>query len=141
MKVQQYLSFEGRTEEALNFYKQALGAEILMLIRFSESPEPPPPEMVPPGNEHKVMHASFKVGETVLMASDGNCTGMASFGGFSSSLNVQTPEEAEKYFAALSEGGQVQMPLTPTFFSPKFGMLVDKFGVSWMVVVDHQPVQ
>jgi PhnB protein len=134
MKVQPYLSFDGRCEEAIEFYKKALGAEVLMLMRFRESPEPPPPGMVPPGSEDKVMHASLRIGESEVMASDGRCTGKATFQGVSLSLGVRSEAEADRLFGALADGGQVQMPIGKTFFSSRFGMVVDRFGVSWMVV-------
>jgi len=135
MQVQTYLFFDGRAEEAIEFYRSTLGAEVTMLMRYKESPEPPPPGMVPPGSENKIMHASFRIGDTVVMASDGNCAGKPSFQGFS--LSVDAPDEAaaERVFAALGKGGQVQMPLAKTFFSPRFGMLTDRFGVGWMVIV------
>ena len=135
MNVQPYLFFDGRCEEALEFYRKTLGAETLMLMRFKESPEPCDPSMVPPGSENKVMHSTFRVGDATLMASDGNCKGQAKFAGFSLSLTVSSPAEAERRFTALGEGGQVQMPLAKTFFSPSFGMVADRFGVSWMVYV------
>lgn len=135
MNVQPYLFFDGRCEEALEFYRKTLGAEIEMLMRFSESPEPCEPGMVPPGSENKVMHASFQVGDAMLMASDGNCKGQAKFDGFSLSLTVPSVEDAHRFFAALGDGGQVQMPLMKTFFSPQFGMVADRFGVSWMIYV------
>jgi PhnB protein len=135
MQVQTYLFFDGRCEEALEFYQKALGAKLEMLKRFSESPEPARPGMVPPGAEHKVMHASFRLGDAVVMASDGRCLGRPEFRGFSLSLSVATAAEAERLFAALAEGGQVQMPLTKTFYSPLFGMVADRFGVGWMVLV------
>jgi PhnB protein len=135
MQVQPYLFFDGRCEEALNFYKKTLGAEVQMLMRFKDSPQPQQPGMVPPGSDNKVMHATFRIGSATLMASDGDCKGKASFQGFSLSLTPSTEAEAQKLFAALGEGGQVQMPLTKTFFSPAFGMVADKFGVSWMVYV------
>lgn len=132
--VQSYLFFSGRCEEALEFYKSAIGAKVDMLMRFNESPEPPPPGMVPPGHENKVMHASFHVGETMIMASDG-CGENHPFAGFSLSLGVATEAEADQYFNALAEGGKVDMPLEKTFWSPRYGMLTDKFGMSWMVSV------
>ena len=135
MKIEPYLFFEGRCEEALAFYGRALGAQTTMVMRYKDSPEPPPPGMVPPGSENKVMHASFKVGDNNLMASDGNCSGKPHFGGFSLSIAVKTEAEADRIFAALAEGGQVQMPLGKTFFAPKFGMVADKFGLGWMVIV------
>ena len=133
MQVQPYLFFDGRCEEALEFYKRALGAEVQMLMRFKDSPEPCESGKTPPGE--KVMHASFRIGETTLMASDGHCAGQPRFQGFSLSLTVANPTEADRVFAALSEGGQVQMPLAKTFFSPRFGMVADRFGISWMVIV------
>ena len=136
--VQPYLFFEGRCEEALAFYKRALGAEVLMLMRYKESPEPPPPGSGPPPPGDKVMHASFRIGGTFLMAADGCCTSEATFQGFSLSLSVGTAEEAERYFAALADSGQVRAPLTKTFFSPRFGMVTDRFGVLWMVIVRQE---
>lgn len=131
--LQPYLFFDGRCEEALEFYRKAIGTEVTALMRFKDSPEP---AMACPGvSPDKVMHASFRYGDTTVMASDGRCTGKPSFQGFSLSLSVPTEAEAEKLFKALAEGGQVQAPLAKTFFSPKFGMVADKFGVGWMVIV------
>lgn len=135
MHLQPYLFFEGRCEEAVEFYRQALGAEVEMLMRFKDSPESPPPGSVPPGSEDKVMHMSFRIGDTTVMASDGRCAGDPGFKGFSLSLTVPDEATAERLFEALAEGGQVQMPLAKTFFSPRFGMVADRFGVSWMVSV------
>jgi PhnB protein len=135
MHVQPYLFFDGRCEEAVEFYKKTLGAEVTQLLRFKDSPEPPQPGMVPPGSEDKVMHTSFRIGDLTVMASDGQCVGQPSFQGFALSLTVPGAEEAERLFASLAEGGQVQMPLATTFFSPRFGMVADRFGVSWMVHV------
>jgi len=135
MLVQPYLFFDGRAEEAVNFYQRALGAKVEMLMRFSESPDPPPPGMVPPGSENKVMHMSFRIGDTVVMGSDGGCTGATEFKGFSLSLTVADEKEAHRVFNALADGGKVEMPLGKTFFSPCFGMLADRFGVGWMVIV------
>ncbi|OFW66367.1 MAG: hypothetical protein A2Y74_03710 [Actinobacteria bacterium RBG_13_63_9] len=135
MQVQPYLFFDGRCEEAVAFYRSALGAEVTMLMRFKESPEPHAPGMVPPGAEDKVMHASFRIGDTTVMASDGRCQGRPSFQSFALSLTVPDDAEAERRFAALADGGQVHMPLTKTFFSSRFGMLADRFGVSWMIIV------
>ncbi len=133
MQVQPYLFLEGRAEEAIEFYKKALGAEVTALIRNKESPEAPPPGMLPPGSENKIMHAAIKVGGTDVMISDGRISGKPNFAGISLSLTGVSAKDAEKYFAALSDGGQVHMPLTKTFFAERFGMLADKFGVSWMV--------
>jgi PhnB protein len=136
MRVQPYLFFEGRCEEALEFYQGAVGAEVLMLMRFSECPDPLPPGMVPPGSEDKVMHAAFRVGETEVLASDGRCAGQPRFGGVSLALSVPDAAEADRLFGALGEGGQVQMPIGPTFFSPRFGIVADRFSVSWMVMAE-----
>jgi PhnB protein len=135
MKLQSYLFFDGRCEEAIEFYKQALGAKVEMLMHFKDSPEPPQPGCMAPGSENKVMHACLQIGDTAVMASDGRCEGKPSFQGFSLSLTVKTEAEADRLFAALSAGGQVQMPLAKTFYSPRFGMVADRFGVSWMIVV------
>ena len=132
--IQPYLMFGGRCEEALEFYRTALGAQVEMLLRFKDSPEPPPSEMLPPGFENKVMHASFRIGDNVLMASDG-CEEGQRYSGFSLSIAVATEAEADRFFTALSDGGQVQMPLAKTFWSPRFGMLTDRFGISWMINV------
>ena len=132
MQIQPYLFFDGRCQEAIEFYRHAVGAEVTALMRYKESPDP---EMIQPGSEHKVMHASFRVGETTVLASDGRCGGQPSFQGFALSLTVSKESEAERLFGALVEGGQVTMPLTKTFFSPRFGMITDRFGVSWMVYV------
>ena len=133
MQIQPYLFFDGRCEEAIEFYKRVLGAEVLMLMRFNETPEPPPPGMVPPGSENKVMHARMRIGETEIMASDGRSMGNPVFQGISLSLSVPSEAEADRLFGALGEGGQVQMPIGKTFFSPRFGMVADRFGVSWMI--------
>jgi PhnB protein len=130
--VQSYLFFGGRCDEALEFYRTALGAEVDFLMRYKESPEPLPPGRIPPGFENKVMHATFHIGGTTLMASDG-CEAGPRFAGFSLSLAVPTQAEADRVFAALAAGGQVTMPLTKTFWSPCFGMLTDRFGIGWMV--------
>ncbi|HKA42772.1 MAG TPA: VOC family protein [Burkholderiales bacterium] len=138
MLVQPYLFFDGRCEEALEFYRARLGAKVEMLMRFKESPEPHPPGMCPPGSDDKVMHTAFRVGDTQIMASDGQCLGRPAFQGFSLSLTAPDVAEAERLFTALGDGGQVQMPLAQTFFSPRFGMVADRFGVSWMVIVQPQ---
>jgi len=138
MQIQPYLHFDGRCEEAIDFYRNALGATIEILMRYKDSPEPPPPGMVPAGFENKVMHATIRIGDSIVMASD-DCSGTQSrFQGFQLSVSVADSGEAERRFAALANGGQVKMPLTKTFFSQCFGMLVDRFGVSWMVIVPTQ---
>ena len=132
MQVQPYLFFDGRCEEALDFYRKKLGAEVSMLMRFKESPDQ---SMCAPASGEKVMHTCFRIGATEIMASDGRCEGKPNFQGFALALNARDAAEAEKVFGALSDGGQVQMPLTKTFFSPAFGMVADKFGVTWMIQV------
>ncbi|TWT75122.1 VOC family protein [Allorhodopirellula solitaria] len=132
--IEPYLFFGGRCEEALNFYQQAIGAEIEMVMRFCESPEPPPPGTIPEGFENKVMHASLRIGQSRVMASDG-CGEVAGFQGFSLSVTVESEAEAEQVFQALADRGEVTMPLAKTFWSPCFGMLTDRFGVSWIVTI------
>lgn len=136
MQVQPYLMFEGRGDEAIAFYQKALGAELIMRMRVKESPDPHPPGMLPPGSEDKILHASLRIGSTEVSLSDGMCAGSPTFQGISLSLTVDTVEEADRFFGALAEGGNVHMPLSETFFSPRFGMLADRFGVSWMVYVE-----
>jgi PhnB protein len=135
MLVQPYLFFDGRCEEAIEFYRSKISAQVEMLMRFKEAPEP---HQLTPGTENKVMHASLRVGETTVLASDGRCMGQPSFQGFALSLTAPNDAEAERLFNALGEGGQVQMPLGKTFFSSSFGMVADRFGVSWMVYVAPQ---
>jgi PhnB protein len=137
MVVQPYLYYDGRCEEAVEFYRKTLGAEVLGLSRFSDMPPPRPPGMVPPGAENKIMHVTFRIGDSTLMASDGRCQEKGNFEGFSLSITVGSVAEAERLFAALGEGGQVRMPLTETFFSPRFGMVADRFGVCWMIYLSH----
>ncbi|MGH7409632.1 MAG: VOC family protein [Candidatus Methylomirabilis sp.] len=133
MQVQPYLFFDGRCEEAIEFYRGKLGAKVEMLMRFKESPDP---GMCPPGVPgDKVLHTSFRIGDTTVMATDGQCLGRPGFQGFSLSLTAPNDAEAERLFAALADGGQVEMPLAKTFFSSRFGGVADRFGVSWMIVV------
>jgi PhnB protein len=132
--IQAYLFFGGRCEEALEFYKTAIGADVTMMMRFRESPDPAPPGMVPEGWENKIMHAEFRVGTTVVMVSDG-CEPGESFSGFALSVSVASEAAADTVFAALSKGGKITMPLGKTFWSPRFGMLTDRFGINWMVNV------
>lgn len=124
-----------RSCAALEFYRATLGAEVTGLMRVKENPDPVPPGMYPPGSEDKVMHAAFRIGETTLMASDGRAQGQPEFKGFSLSLSAANDAEAQRLFAALSAGGQVQMPLAKTFFASNFGMVADRFGVGWMIIV------
>jgi PhnB protein len=139
MQVQPYLVFEGRCEEAIEFYKKALGAKVEMMMRFKDAPQGAMPGECAPGVENKIMHAALKIGEATVMASDGRMQGgKAAFQGFALSLDMKSKDEAERTFRALADGGQVQQPLTQTFFSPAFGMLADRFGVSWMVIVPGQ---
>ena len=132
MQVQPYLFFDGRCDEALEFYQGAIGAEVTMLMRFKDSPDP---GMCPAGAEDKVMHASLRIGDSIVLASDGRCQGRPSFEGFALSLTVPDDAAAERLFAALGDGGQVQMPLAKTFFASRFGMVADRFGVPWMIYV------
>ena len=133
--IQPYLFFNGSCEEAVEFYRKALGAEVEIMMRFKDSPEPHQDGMVPPGFENKIMHASFRIGQTTVMASDGCSAEKPSFEGFSLSLSVSSESEADQVFAALAEAGQVQMPLTKTFWSPRFGMVTDRFGIGWMITM------
>jgi PhnB protein len=133
MQVQPYLFFDGRCDEAIEFYKKTLGAEVGMLMRWKDSPDK---SMCTPGNESKVMHASLTIGETRVMASDGRNTGNPRFDGFALSVNAKDDADADRLFDGLSTGGKIMMPLGKTFFSPRFGMTQDKFGVNWMVIVE-----
>lgn len=141
-QIQPYLFFDGRTEEALEFYKGAIGARIEMMMRFRDNPEPQKTSegcAPPPGSEDKIMHAAFWVGDSLVMASDGYNGGKPEFKGVALSLTVPDVEACEKTFHALAAGGQVLAPLTQTFFSEQFGMVSDRFGVSWMVLVAPKP--
>jgi PhnB protein len=131
MNVEPYLFFEGRTEEALDFYRQKLGAKVEAMMRYKDNPDP---QYNPPNSANKVMHALFRIGDTKVMASDGNCAGKPSFQGFALTINAASPAEAKQRFDALADGGQVQMPLNETFFAKSFGMVADRFGMSWMVI-------
>ena len=133
--VQAYLFFNGSCEQAVEFYRTALGAEVEMMMRYKESPEPPRPGMVPPGFEDKIMHTSFRIGDTTIMASDGCSADKVTFQGFFLALWVPTEAEVDRAFAALANGGKVRMPLAKTFWSPRFGMVEDRFGIGWMVSV------
>jgi len=134
MTIQPYLFFEGRAEEALAFYKKVLGAKNEMVMKYKDMPDPQPGS-IPPGGENKVMHMNFEVGGSTIMGSDGFCSGTTKFDGFSLTYNCKDEAEAQRVFKDLSEGGQVKMPLGKTFFSPAFGMLADRFGLGWMVIV------
>ncbi len=134
MVVQPYLFMDGRCDEAIEFYRKTLGAEVMMLMRFKDNPEPPPTGIAP-GTENNVMHSQLRIGDTIVMLSDGHCGGKPVFQGFSLSLSVPNDQEAERLYTALGQGGQVQMPLTKTFFSSRFGMVADRFGVSWIIMV------
>jgi PhnB protein len=133
MQVQPYLFLDGRCEEALDFYKKAIGAKVDNLMRWKDNPDP---SMCNGPNKDKVMHAHVTIGDATVLASDGRCEGKPEFKGFALTISTKTAAEADKTFAALSDGGQVQMPMTKTFFSERFGMLADKFGVGWMVIVE-----
>jgi PhnB protein len=135
MNLQPYLFFEGRTEEAIDFYKKAVGAKVEMLMHWKDCPDK---NACTPQNADKIMHAAVTIGDSRVLMSDGNCEGKPDFKGFSLTVSAKTEAEADKLFGALSAGGQVRLPMTKTFFSPRFGMCADKFGVGWMVLVDHQ---
>ena len=135
MQVQPYLSFEGRCDEAIEFYKKAVDAKVDMLMRFKESPDQ---SMVSPESKDKVMHAAVHIGNTQILMSDGRCQGSPNFNGIALALSAASEADADRMFNALADGGQVRMPMTKTFFSPRFGMLADKFGVGWMVLVEHR---
>src|ERR687886_673450 len=134
MQVQPYLFFNGRTEEALQFYSRHLEAKVEMLMRFKESPQPQPAGMEVPGD--KVMHSCFRIGDTSIMASDGMCTGQTNFDGFSLSISAANDAEAKRIFNALADGGKVTQPLSETFFASSFGMVADRYGVNWMVIAE-----
>ena len=131
MQIQPYLFFEGRTEEALEFYQSKLGAKVEFMMRYKENPDP---KYNPPNAGEKVMHSCFRVGDTQVMASDGNCSGKPSFQGFSLTFNAADEADAKRRFTALAEGGQVNLPLSETFFAKSFGMVADRFGLNWMVM-------
>jgi PhnB protein len=135
MQVQPYLFFDGRCEEAIEFYQKKLGADVKAMMRFKDSPAPHQPGMIPPGAENKIMHAALQIGETLVLASDGRATGKPKFEGFALTLNASSDAEGERLFGALSEGGQIQMPMAKTFFASRFGMVTDRLGVTWMVLV------
>src|SRR5690349_17469110 len=135
MQVQPYLFFDGRCEEAAEFYRRALGAEVTMLMRFNEAPQSAQLPMVPPGSERKVMHMALRIGDTTVLCSDGHCAGQPNFQRFALTLSAANAAEADRLFGALQEGGEVRMPLGPTFFSPRFGMVADRFGMLWMIIV------
>ena len=134
MKVQAYVTFGGRCEEALEFYKKAVDAEVKDLLRWKDSPDAA--MQPPPGYKEKVMNASFRIGDSELMADDGMGAKEVEFKGMTLALSVADDAEAKRVFTALGEGGSVQMPLAKTFWTSSFGMLTDKFGVPWMVNVD-----
>lgn len=138
MKVESYLFFDGRCEEALEFYRGALGAKVDFLMRYKESPEPVPPGKIPPGYENKVMHARMLIGDTRVMAAD-DCQGHQHFEGFSLCVEPPDPTQAKKQFDALADEGKVVMPLAKTFYSPCFGMVTDRFGILWMIMVEEKP--
>ena len=140
MQVQPYLSFEGRAEEAIEFYKKAVGAKVDFLMRNKESPEPPPPGMMPPNSGDKIMHSALTIGDSVVMVTDGMISGKPSFNGISLTITADSDADAKKYFGNLSQGGEATMPLNKTFFASSFGMLKDKFGVHWMVIAGSTPM-
>jgi PhnB protein len=134
MPVQPYLFFDGRCEEAIEFYKKTLGAKVEMMMRYKESPVPPQPGCMPPNSDDKIIHSCLRIGDAQVMASDGRCSGQPKFAGFALSVDAKDAADADRKFNALSQGGQVQMPLAETFFAKSFGMVADKFGVGWMII-------
>lgn len=139
MKIQPYLFFDGQCESAMTFYARAVGGVVEFSMRYGDSPDPVPPEHLPPGGAQSILHGRVRIGDSVLMMSDGVAPEGGGFRGFSLSLQYQEEGTARRVFDALAEDGRVLMPLTPTFFSPCYGMLQDRFGVQWMVmVVDPQ---
>jgi PhnB protein len=136
MNVQPYLSFEGRAQEAIDFYKSALGAQVEAVMQFKDAP---PDMQANMPNKDKVMHAAFKVGDTTIMATDGQCSGKSEFSGITLTIQANSEAEAEKLFNALAQGGKINMPMAETFFATRFGMVADKFGVGWMVLHAKQP--
>ena len=137
MAITPYLFFDGRCEEAIDFYKKNIGAEIQMLMRFKEAPEGPAPA---PGTENKVIHACLIINGAPVMLSDGHCSGATNFQGFCLSLDAKEPADGKKMFDALAERGQVRQPLIETFFAKSFGMVADKFGVGWMVIAGQKNI-
>lgn len=137
MQVQPYLFFDGRADEAIAFYRKALGAEVTMIMHYKDNPDPAsqrcPDGTVPPPD--KVMHADLRIGQTRVLVSDGRCGGNPKFEGFSLTIPASTEADAERIFQSLGDGGKVIMPLDKTFFSPKFGMVADRFGIAWMILV------
>ena len=135
MSIQPYLFFEGRCEEAIDFYRRAVGAEVQMLMRNKDNPEPAAPGTLPPGSENKIMHASLRIGDATILVSDSHCAGETRFNGFGLALQAPDIATADRWFKGLADGGTVRMPQSKTFFSPRFGMVADRFGVLWMVIV------
>ena len=135
MHVQPYLYFNGRCEEAVQFYREAVGADGVELLRFSDAPEPPPPGAIPSGWERKIMHGVMRIGDTTIMLSDGPGSAAAGFQSFGLTITVGSEADADRVFHGLAKGGTVVAPLGKTFFSPRFGMVSDRFGVTWMVYV------
>ena len=138
MDVQTTLNYYGRTEEAVRFYCRTIEAETLFMMRFRDCPDPSHSR---PGMEEKIFHATFRIGSTEIMASDCGCqkppTGIT-FTGFALAIRVETPEKAERFFAALSDGGQIQIPLLQTFFAERYGIVIDRFGISWKIMVESK---
>lgn len=134
MQVQTYLNFDGKCEEAIEFYRSKLNAKVEMIMRFKDSPQQCDPSMVPPNSENKIMHSAFKIGDSTIMATDMGCSNNPGFKGFSLTLNTDNDAEAERLFAALQDGGKVEMPLEETFFATRFGVVADRFGVTWQVI-------
>ncbi|MBU6460522.1 MAG: VOC family protein [Proteobacteria bacterium] len=138
MQIQPYLFFAGRCEEAIGYYQKTLGAKVNFLMRFKESPDPIPPNKLPPGWEDKIMHGSLQVGHSTLLLSDGQNAGQPDFRGISLTLSVDSDEQAKLIFTRLAQNGQINMPLGATFFASSFGMLTDYMGVTWMIIAGQK---
>lgn len=134
MLVEPYLFFNGRCEEAIECYRRIFGSPAAELMRYQDSPEPPPMPL-PPDWGPKIMHGALRIGDTLVMASDGCSAEPAPFAGFSLSVTMPNAEAAALAFERLAEGGDIRMPLGATFFSPCFGMVADRFGICWMLIV------
>jgi len=134
MQVQPYLDFGGRFDEAMAFYGKALGAKVTFVMRYKDAP---PEQPLDEAWKEKVMHANIQIGDNQIMASDGRQGQTPAFSGFSLSVGAVSEAEGARIFKDLSEGGQVIMPYQKTFWAAGFGMLVDRFGMSWMVNCEH----
>jgi len=129
MNVQTYLFFDGRCEEAIEFYKAVFGADLLYSMRFREGP----PNLVTAENEEKIFHATMRFGETVINLSDDLKQERGSFGGFAILAHLDNDASAEEAFESLQEGGRVGMPIQEVFWASRYGIVTDRFGVTWKI--------